>query len=112
VHRPDLPLWIGGPKVGLGLWNSWPASISLELLMFGAGVWIYLTSTRPRDGAGKYAFWSLMALLLVAWMGATFGPPPPDTRIVALTALAMWIVVPWAWWGDAHRELKGASSPT
>src|SRR5690349_8380809 len=23
VHRPDLPLWPGGPKVGLGLWNSW-----------------------------------------------------------------------------------------
>lgn len=112
VHRPDLPLWIGGPKVGLGLWNSWPASISLELLMFGAGVWIYLTSTRPRDRRGTYAFWSLMALLLVGWMGATFGPPPPDTRIVALTALVMWIVAPWAWWADGHRELKGASSPT
>ena len=27
-HRPDLPLWPGGPKVGLGLWNSWAASIT------------------------------------------------------------------------------------
>src|SRR6266404_408716 len=33
VHRPDLPLWPGGPKVGLGLWNSWAASISVELLL-------------------------------------------------------------------------------
>src|SRR5687768_4256927 len=22
THRPDLPLWPGGPMVGLGLWNS------------------------------------------------------------------------------------------
>jgi len=111
VHRPDLPVWIGGPKVGLGLWNSWPASIGLELVFFAAGVWIYLAATRSRDRIGTYALWGLLGLLLLGWLGATFGPPPPDTHTLALSALGMWIVVPWAWWADANREAKDAPSP-
>ncbi len=27
THHPDLPLWPGGPKLGLGLWYSVPATI-------------------------------------------------------------------------------------
>ena len=30
VHRPDLPLWPAGPKVGLGLWNSIPGTFIVE----------------------------------------------------------------------------------
>jgi hypothetical protein len=38
VHRPDLPLQLGGEaRVGLRPWTSWPASILLECLFFGAG---------------------------------------------------------------------------
>jgi len=55
VHRPDLPLWPGGPKVGLGLWNSWAASIFVEVLLFGVGMWMYLGATRPRDRVGAWA---------------------------------------------------------
>lgn len=104
VHRPDLPLWPGGPKYGLGLWNSWPASISVEVILFGVGIWLYLSSTRARDRVGVYALWSLITLLSLGWLAAVFGPPPPDTHQLALGALGMWIVVPWAWWADAHRE--------
>ncbi|MGB9074556.1 MAG: hypothetical protein WCC22_18115 [Terriglobales bacterium] len=104
VHRPDLPLWPGGPKYGLGLWNSWPASLSVEAILFGAGIWLYVASTRARDRVGTYALWSLVALLLLGWLRALFGPPPPNTHQLALGALAMWVVVPWAWWADRHRE--------
>ena len=104
VHRPDLPLWPGGPKYGLGLWNSWPASISVEVILFGAGIWLYLASTRAGDRVGVYALWSLIALLFVGWLAAVFGPTPHDVRQVALGTLGLWIVVPWAWWADAHRE--------
>jgi hypothetical protein len=104
VHRHDLPLWPGGPKYGLGLWNSWPASISVEALVFGAGIWLYVGSTRARDRVGTYALWSLLGLLLLGWLGALFGPPPPNPHQLALGALAMWVVVPWAWWADRHRE--------
>jgi hypothetical protein len=103
-HRPDLPLWPGGPKVGLGLWNSWPASISVEVLLFGFGIWIYFRSTRTRDRVGTWAIWSLIALLSLGWLAAMFAPPPPDTHQLALGALVIWITVPWAAWADAHRE--------
>ena len=104
VHRPDLPLWMGGPKYGLGLWNSWPASISVEVLLFAAGIWLYVTATRSRDRIGKYGLWSLIAFLFLGWLVAIFGPPPPNPHQLALGAMAMWLVVPWAWWADAHRE--------
>src|SRR3979490_773807 len=73
VHRPDLPLWPAGSKVGLGLWNSWAASISVEALLFGVGIWLYLSATRPRDGIGAWAIWSLVALLSLGWLAALFG---------------------------------------
>ncbi len=104
VHRPDLPLWPGGPKVGLGLWNSWPGSISVELLLFGAGLWLYLNATRVSDRVGSWAIWTLIALLSLGWLAALFGPPPTDTHQLALGALIIWITVPWAAWADAHRE--------
>jgi len=65
VHRPDLPLWPGGPKYGLGLWNSWPASISIEVFFFAAGIWLYVSATRSRDRVGQFAFWGLMMLLFL-----------------------------------------------
>jgi hypothetical protein len=32
-HRADLPLWPGGPKVGLGLWYSVPATLVVGALI-------------------------------------------------------------------------------
>ena len=104
VHRPDLPLWPGGPKVGLGLWNNWVAEIAIEVAIFAAGIWIYTTVTRARDGVGRYAFWALMALLFFGWASTLSGAPPSDARSMAWFALIMWIFVPWAWWADQHRE--------
>ena len=75
-HRPDLPLWPGGPKVGLGLWNSWTGSISVEAMIFGLGIWFYLRTTRASDSVGRWAIWSLIALLTLGWLAALFAPPP------------------------------------
>src|SRR5216684_3144484 len=41
VHRPDLPLYPHGPKFGLGLWNSPPATIVIESAMFALAVLLY-----------------------------------------------------------------------
>ena len=104
VHRPDLPVRPGGEaRLGLGLWNSWPASITVEVLFFGAGLWIYLRSTRAQDNIGRYGFWSLMALLFFGWISTLFAGAPPDVHSVAWGALTMWLTVPWAWWADKHR---------
>ena len=97
-HRPDVPLLPHGPYLGLGLWNSVPATLAVELAMFGAGLWLYLSS--GGNGARRISFWLLMAFLIVAYLGAAFGPPPPDVRTLAITALAGWLIVPWVWWAD------------
>jgi hypothetical protein len=105
THRPDLPLWPGGPKVGLGMWHSVPVTLVVELLLFAVGVAVYLGTTRPRDGVGRWAFWALIAFQLGIYLANVFGPPPSDVRTIAWAALATWLFPLWAWWADAHREV-------
>lgn len=105
VHRPDLPLWPGGQsRVGLGLWNSWPGALSAEALVFGVGLWSYVSATRAKDRTGSYGFWLLMAFLVVGYVASLFAGTPPSTKALAWGGLAMWLIVPWAWWADGHRE--------
>jgi membrane-bound metal-dependent hydrolase YbcI (DUF457 family) len=108
MHRADMPLWPGGPRIGIGLWNSWTAGIAVEILTFTVGIWIYRDLTRPKDAVGRYAVWGLMTLVLVVWIGSLVSGPPPSEMMVAWGALSMWIAVPWGWWGDKHRAIRGA----
>ena len=103
VHRPDMPIVPGGPRYGLGLWNSVPATLAVEFALYAIGIALYLKSTRAKDRTGIYALWSLLIFLFVSYMGAAFGPPPPNVTTLALTALAIWVTVPWAAWADRHR---------
>ncbi len=103
-HRPDMPLSPFGPTVvGLGLWNSVPATIAVETAMFVTAIWLYATATRPRDATGRYALWSLVAFLSLTYLGASFGPPPPNVRALAFTGIAGWLLPFWAAWADRHR---------
>ncbi len=103
THRPDMPLWPGGPKVGLGLWNSVPATVGLEGAIFVAGVALYLRTTRARDLRGRWALWSLVAFLVLAYGLSVAGPPPKDIRSFEIVAIASWLFVPWGYWIDRHR---------
>jgi membrane-bound metal-dependent hydrolase YbcI (DUF457 family) len=104
THRPDMPLYPGSAtSVGLGLWNSTVATLLIESAMFAGGIWIYTRATRARDRIGRWAFVALIVLLVVFYLGAAFGPPPPDGKTLALSAVFMWLFVPWAWWIDRHR---------
>lgn len=110
VHRPDLPLAPGAQgRYGLGLWNSLPATLAVELGIFGAGVALYAASTRPVDRTGRIAFWLLAATLAAAWVGAAFGPPPPSVPVLAYSALAGYLFMAWGWWADRHRRPIGAA---
>lgn len=105
VHRPDLPLRPGGLlRAGLGLWSSWPASIAVELVFFGLGLWAYLRCTRARDNIGRYGFWSLMALLVLGWVSSLLAGAPSDVTSLAWGGMTMWLTVPWGGWADRHRE--------
>jgi len=104
-HRPDLPLWPGsGTMVGLGLWNSVPATLAVELTMFAIGVAIYVRAAPARDRTGFFAFWGLIAFLLAAYAGNVLGPPPPNVTAIAVAGIAGGVLfTAWAWWADRHR---------
>jgi hypothetical protein len=104
THRPDMPLTPGGStRVGLGLWNSVPATIAVEATIFAIGIALYLRATRARRLAGTIGLWSLVAFLLLIYAASTFGPPPPTAAAVAWSTQAMWLLVAWAYWLDRNR---------
>lgn len=106
-HRPDMPIMPGlNMYVGLGLWNSVPATMIVEGALFALGVYVYLRSTFPLDRTGKYALWSFIVFLLLAWIGNIMGGPPPNVTALAYGALSAWLLVLWAYWIDRHRNTK------
>lgn len=108
VHRPDLPLWPGGPTVGLGLWNSVAGTLAVEFLLLAAGVGLYLSATTARDRVGSWGTYGLVALLVAAFLGSSFAPPPGTGAAVATGALGLWLAVPLAHWVDGHRDRRAA----
>lgn len=109
THRPDMPIYPGGPRYGLGLWNSIPGTMITELLMFAVGIWLYVQATRAKDRVGHYAFLAYIIVLLVIYLANSFGPPPSDIATLPWLAIALPVVfLPWAWWFDRHREKERA----
>jgi hypothetical protein len=108
MHRADLPLWPGAtsPKVGWGLWNSIPATYVIEFAIYAIGIALYLRATRSRDRIGSWGLWTYVILLAILYIMSN-GSPPPSERVLAWTALGIWLFVPWAWWVDKHREYVG-----
>jgi hypothetical protein len=102
-HRPDMPLYPGGPKGGLSLWQSLPATLLVELSIFAIGLALYLMTTRPLDRSGRWGLAALVALLLALYGGALFGPPPPSERAIAWVGLAGWLLPLAGVWVDRHR---------
>ena len=104
VHRPDLPLFPGdSPLLGLGLWNSIPATLVAEGTLFVGGVFLYLRSTKARNRSGAIGLWSLVGFLVLVYIGNLTGPLPPDTTAIAWVGQLQWILIPWAYWIDKNR---------
>jgi membrane-bound metal-dependent hydrolase YbcI (DUF457 family) len=110
THRPDLPLvpW-SAEKVGLGLWNSVPATLGVEIPLFVIGVWVYARATRAERGGGDAGFAAFVVVLALIYAGNLFSPPPPDARSVALVSLGLWLFPGWAAWIDGRRRFTAAS---
>ena len=111
THRPDMPLYPGGgPKLGLGLWNSIPATLAVELTMYGVGLWIYLEATEARDKVGRWAFGTLAVFMVVAYVASIGSVPPSVPGLYVSAILAAALATVWSWWADRHRMPRRASS--
>jgi membrane-bound metal-dependent hydrolase YbcI (DUF457 family) len=104
AHRPDLPLYPGSDRMaGLGLWDSWRATLLVEAVIFVWGVAVYRHATRARDAVGMYAFRTLIFLMALLYVASLAGPPPPSSQDVAIIGLSQWLLILWAYWVDHHR---------
>ncbi|HEY0156379.1 MAG TPA: metal-dependent hydrolase [Thermoanaerobaculia bacterium] len=104
THRPDLPLWPGGPKVGLGLWSSVPGTMTVEILFFAVTLALYLRFTTARDRTGSVALWALVIFLGIIYLTNVTSPPPSNATVIGWVGLATWLFVPWGAWIDRHRQ--------
>jgi membrane-bound metal-dependent hydrolase YbcI (DUF457 family) len=108
THRPDLPIWPDGPRVGLGLWNSIPATLAIEGAMFAVAIALYVRAAPARDGVGRWAFAALMLFIGVVWASGPWSAPPPSPMAIGAVGLAVAaLMVPWVIWIERHRTWNG-----
>jgi hypothetical protein len=108
VHRPDLVIWFGAPKVGLGLWNHPLPEEALEIgLLAVAGV--FWAAWRVRDGRKVWPaglFLALLVALQIYAMGAERSVNPVRMGATSLVAyLAVGFV---AWLVERGRGARTA----
>lgn len=103
VHARDLPLYPGGPKFGLGLWNHPIAAMAIESALFAFGILVYRDVTEPQDGIGAYGMWVFFVFLGVLYVLNASATPPPSVKALAYGSLALWLLPLWAAWFDRHR---------
>jgi hypothetical protein len=104
THRADMPItFYETTLVGLGLWNYPVSAVSLELLLFALGTWMYMRQTRARDKIGVYGLWGIVIFLVAIYFANLLAPPPPSVAVVAWSAQALWLLVALGFWVDQHR---------
>ena len=104
-HVPDMPLWPGhSPRLGLGLWNSIPATLIVEGCLFALGIALYLRGTRAKNRRGRVIFWTFVLFSTAMWASSPWSAPPPSPRALALFSFGAWLLIAWAWWADRHRS--------
>jgi hypothetical protein len=107
AHAPDLPLWPGAsPRVGLGLWNSIPATIAVEGTLWVVGIWLYLGPRRATRWIGPVALWSFILVSTAMWLAGPWSPPPPSAQVIGWFSLIGWIAIPWSALADRFHALR------
>lgn len=92
VHRPDLELWFGGAKVGLGGWN-FPvpeATLEMGLIALAGGAWLWSRGAWSRSPWPALGF---MAFLVVLQMVSQIAIPTGPAAAYGRMALIIYLVV-------------------
>jgi hypothetical protein len=104
-HRPDMPLAPGLHYViGLGLWNSMPATLVVEGGLWLFAIVVYVRATRPRNRLGVFVFWIVIVLITLSWrsnISAGIDPDPVRAGIGGLVFFSL--LAAWAYWMNVLR---------
>ena len=86
VHRPDMTLWGGPPKLGLAIWNFPVLALALELgLLAGRALGCLRIGALP--ASRRRALLAFIAALAAVQLATTLSPPAFGPAGVATTAL-------------------------
>ena len=105
-HRPDMPLAPGLPgRLGLGVWDSLPATLVIEGGLWLAAILLYTRTTHPKTRTGTYAWWGGVILLTAIWWNNVAGPPPPSNAVaLGISSFIFFsLVTLWAYWINRLR---------
>ncbi|CAN5239227.1 hypothetical protein BH09PSE2_BH09PSE2_23160 [soil metagenome] len=92
VHRPDLLLWSGVPKVGLGGWNFPLAEATLEMGLVALAGWAWVAARKSRGFAvwpGLLFLAALTAVQMISQLMPSGGAPAG----FAISALAVYLLL-------------------
>jgi hypothetical protein len=106
VHTPELSI-LGDNSylIGLGLWNHIYLALTLELLLYFTGLFIYMSETRGVGFGGKYGMYIFSVLLVAAaFISQVLSPRPHNGNEVAGSALlSIVLVILISYWLDKKR---------
>jgi hypothetical protein len=94
VHRPDMTLLGGPPKLGLGIWNHPAPALALELgLLLGSALACLRTGAIP--ASRRRGVFVLVGALAAVQLAMTLSPPALGPNGVAATLLVLVALVTW-----------------
>ncbi len=108
-HPPDMRIAPGiTTAVGLGLWQSLPATLVVEGGLWIAAIIVYLRSTRAKSRGGTYGFWTFAALLTCLWVVNIRRGADPDAVRAGIGGLIVFgVFVMWMYWMNRARVVRG-----
>jgi len=110
VHHPDLALWFGGPKIGLGFWDFPGPAQALEIGLLAVGGSIAVAG-RKADGRSVAPLIAFIALLVVLQIAAILMPKSPNVvAIGGLPALTFVVLAAVAAWVDRAAPVGTAAT--
>ncbi len=106
VHREDLPLWLGGPKVGLGWWNAPVPEQALEmgLLALAASAWGW---RRGLQGHGGWSAPLFLLLLVSLQLVSILVPPTGSASQMVIASLSAYLLATLFAWLMDQTERRG-----
>lgn len=102
VHVPDLTIaGEGTTALGLGLWQSLPATLAAELLVLIAGIAVYAARGSRRHPVRPGRLTGLVVVLVAVYLANLFGPTPTDVTTIAVAAIVgLLLLAAFAGWVD------------
>jgi membrane-bound metal-dependent hydrolase YbcI (DUF457 family) len=103
VHVRDLP-WLGtnGAKLGFGLWRHRELALLVEASSFVGAAWYWRRSPSARG------FWTTLTLsvMTIVLVASFYLPAPPSPKLIALTALAIYVAAALAIGWSVRRDAR------